>query len=115
MQSRIGPMSIIRERFHWGSYGFVIGLVLGLLLGWFLHGAVGAAFLGVVVLLLVALAILFFVWRTVTDRRKIREAAPRHDVLRDQHGDAIDSDSFVIDARDEREAVIETRDERQER
>jgi len=106
MQNRIGPISIIRDRFQWGSYGFVAGIVLGLILGWFFHGAVGIILrFGLVALLLAPLIILFLVWRRLTDRAQPQEneMVTRHAFLRDQQGEVIDADSFVIDARTERQ------------
>ncbi|MDQ3468130.1 MAG: hypothetical protein M3411_07845 [Chloroflexota bacterium] len=106
MENRIGPISIIRDRFQWGSYGFIAGIILGLFLGWFFHGAVDFLIrFGFVALAVAPLIILFLVWRRLTDRAQPQEneMVTRHAVLRDQQGEVIDADSFVIDARTERQ------------
>ncbi len=66
-----GPMLILRERFQWGSYGFVAGIVLGAILGWLFHGVVGTVIrFGLVALLLVPLFAAFLVWRRLSDRSR---------------------------------------------
>ena len=66
-----GPMLILRERFQWGSYGFVTGIVLGAILGWLFHGVVGTVIrFGLVALLLVPLFAAFLVWRRLSDRSR---------------------------------------------
>jgi F0F1-type ATP synthase assembly protein I len=72
MSYREGPMSVIRDRFQFGSYGFIAGVIVGLLLGWIFHGFVGFVVrFGLVILLLVPLVVVFLVWRrlSVRDRR----------------------------------------------
>ena len=66
-----GPMLILRERFQWGSYGFVAGIVLDAILGWLFHGVVGTIIrFGLVALLLVPLFAAFLVWRRLSDRSR---------------------------------------------
>jgi F0F1-type ATP synthase assembly protein I len=62
-------MAVIRDRFQFGSYGFIAGLVVGLLLGWLFHGFVGFVVrFGLVVLLLTPLVVIFLIWRKLSDR-----------------------------------------------
>ncbi len=61
---RLGPMTFVRERFRWGSYGFVGGVLVGAFLGWFFHGLISTVIrFGFVALLLIPLVIVFLVWR----------------------------------------------------
>ena len=71
MQQARGRMTLVRERFQWGSYGFIPGLILGIVLGWLFHGVVSWIFrFGLVALLLVPLVIAFVVWRRWSDRSR---------------------------------------------
>ena len=91
MQQVRGSMSLVRDRFQWGSYGFVAGIVLGLILGWLFHGVVGTVLrLLLVALLLVPLFAAFLIWRRFSNRGK--------------RDDVVEGRSFVIETRtDERE------------
>jgi hypothetical protein len=90
MGYRYGPMSVIRDRFQYGSYGFIAGLVIGLLLGWVFSGVVGFIVrFGVVIVLLAPLVIIFLVWRKLTERRP--------------SGNYVDVDAIVVDTRSGRE------------
>ncbi len=67
MQGRFGPMSIIRDRFRWGGYGFFSGLLLGVILGWLFHGVVSTAlWVVLVIVLLIPLAAVVIGWRRLT-------------------------------------------------
>ena len=81
----------IRERFNWGSYGFISGILIGLVLGWLFHGVVGTVLrFFLVALLLVPVFVAFLVWRRFADRGK--------------RDDVVEGRSFVIETRtDERE------------
>ena len=58
-----------RERFQWGSYGFVPGLLIGILLGWIFSGVVSwVVRFGIALLILIPLVALFFAWRWWTTR-----------------------------------------------
>lgn len=88
MQQVRGSMSLVRERFQWGSYGFVTGIILGLILGWIFHGVISRIFWILVVL--VPLIFAFLVWQRLTNRRR--------------RDDAVETRSFVVETRsDERE------------
>jgi hypothetical protein len=53
-----------RGRMHWGSYGFMAGIVLGILMGWFFAGFIGAFIrVAIVALAIVPLVLLFLAWR----------------------------------------------------
>ncbi len=68
---KLGPMTFVRERFRWGSYGFVGGVLVGAFLGWFFHGLISTIFrFGFVALLLIPLVIVFLVWRRFDDRNR---------------------------------------------
>ena len=74
----VGPMTFVRERFRWGSYGFAGGLIIGLILGWFFHGVISFVVrFGFVALLLVPVVVVFLVWRRLEDRGR---ANPRSDI-----------------------------------
>jgi predicted lipid-binding transport protein (Tim44 family) len=71
---RVGPMDILKQRFRWGGFGFIGGLVIGLLLGWFFHGVISTILqFGLVILLLLPFIAAFVVWRRLQDRGR-REA-----------------------------------------
>ena len=74
MMARVPAMAILRERFRWGSYGFVGGAVLGVILGWLFHGVVSWIIrFGFVALLLVPLVVVFLVWRRLSSRDRDRD------------------------------------------
>ena len=51
-------------RAHWGSYGFLTGILVGIFLGWFFHGFVGAFLrVGIAALVLIPLILAFIGWR----------------------------------------------------
>jgi hypothetical protein len=51
-------------RAHWGSYGFVAGILVGVFLGWFFHGFVGAFLrVGIAAIVLSPLILVFIAWR----------------------------------------------------
>ena len=90
MRYREGPMSVIRDRFQFGSYGFLAGVVVGLMLGWIFHGFVGFVVrFGLVVLLLTPLVVIFLVWRRLTER--------------DRRPSVIESRAVVVESRPGRE------------
>lgn len=67
----------VRDRFQWGSYGFVAGLLLGLILGVFFYGIVSFIIrYGLVALLLIPLVWAFFFWRS---RQRGNDAGARTD------------------------------------
>ena len=74
MMARVPRMAVLRERFRWGGYGFIGGIVLGLILGWAFHKIVGAIlWVGFVGLALVPLLLVFLVWRRLSDRGRSRD------------------------------------------
>lgn len=53
-------------RFHWGSYGFLAGILIGLFMGWFFHGFVGAFVrFAMFALIIVPIVLAFIAWRKV--------------------------------------------------
>ena len=101
-QQKYGPMTMIRDRFQWVSYGFIAGVVLGLILGWLFHGVVGWIFrFGLVALLLVPLVALFIVWRRLTDKSRRAAVIGGTPSLRERRGDLVETDSYVIETRAE--------------
>lgn len=51
-------------RAHWGSYGFMAGILVGIFLGWFFHGFVGAILrIGIAAIVLIPLILAFIGWR----------------------------------------------------
>lgn len=71
MTERVGPMSLVRDRFQWVSYGLVAGLILGIILGWLFHGVFSQVFrFALVALLLVPLVGAFLLWRRISDRNR---------------------------------------------
>ncbi len=51
-------------RAHWGSYGFLAGILVGVFLGWFFHGFVGAFLrVGIAAIVLIPLILAFVGWR----------------------------------------------------
>jgi F0F1-type ATP synthase assembly protein I len=88
MQGRFGPMTIIRDRFRWGGYGFFGGLLLGVVLGWLFHGVVSTAlWVLLVIALLIPLAAVVFGWRRLTGGGRPEET--------------VESTSYVIEAQTE--------------
>ena len=74
MMARVPAMALLRERFRWGSYGFIGGILLGAILGWAFHGVVSwIVRFGFVALLLVPLVVVFLVWRRLSDRSRTRD------------------------------------------
>ena len=99
MQQRVGPMTVIRDRFQWGAYGFVAGIVLGLILGWVFNRVVGTIlWVGLAVLLVV---LFFSIWRWVTDRGRRAEeiVSERVRSVRGDGDEAIETSSYVIETR----------------
>lgn len=120
MSQRLGPMTMVRDRFQWGSYGLGVGLLLGLILGWLFHGVVGTIVrFGFVALVLIPFIVAFIVWRRLADRgRDLKEnVETRVGSLRDGRGDVVETESFVIETRAEPQAKprAEPRAERRER
>lgn len=90
------PMGV-RDRFQWGGYGFVAGLLLGLLLGVFFYGVVSFVIrYGVVILLLVPLIWLFFAWR---GRRPPERPLGRAEVAPMGRNDSPVESGYVIEGR----------------
>lgn len=87
----------LRERFQWGSYGFLPGLLIGIVLGWIFSGVVTwVVRFGFALLILIPLVLLFFAWRWWTARAGssqviMYEYPPR------QAGDAIDTRSRIVE------------------
>lgn len=98
---RFGPMAMVRDRFQWGSYGFIGGLLLGVILGWIFQGVVSWIFrFGLVLLLVIPLVALFLAWRRFADRDQ-QDAD-------DDRAARVD-ETYVIEAR--AEPVVERRRE----
>jgi Flp pilus assembly protein TadB len=109
-------MTVVRDRFQWGSYGVVVGLLLGLILGWLFHGVVGTIVrFGFVALVLIPFIVAFVVWRRLKDRgRDLKEnVEARTASLRDGRDEVVETDSFVIETR--ADPRTEPRAERRER
>jgi hypothetical protein len=103
MSQRFGPMTMIRDRFQWVSYGFIAGVILGLILGWLFHSVVGWIFrFGLVALLLVPLVILFIVWRRFSDGSKRDVVSGETPSLRGGRDNLVETDSYVIETQAER-------------
>lgn len=101
----LGPMTILRERFRFVSYGFAGGLLLGLVLGWAFHGVISFIVrFGFVALLLVPLALVFIFWYRLSnrdrdrERERLRDLAARRD---DEFGrvDPIETRGEVVEYR----------------
>ena len=101
-QQRTGRMTVVRDRFQWGTYGFVAGIVLGLILGWIFNRVVGTIlWVGLAVVLVL---IFFSIWRWVTDRGRRAEEIVSERVRsvrgdRDDRDEAIETSSYVIETR----------------
>jgi hypothetical protein len=66
-----GRMAFIRQRFQWGSYGFLPGIILGIILGWLFHGVVSwIVRFGIVFLLLIPIVAVLFVWWRLSSRNR---------------------------------------------
>jgi hypothetical protein len=89
----------IRERFQWGSYGFVPGLLIGIVLGWIFSVAIGWIFrFGIALLVLIVLVGLFFAWRWWTTRGDSQVVVYEYSNRRPD--EAIESTSRVVDVAD---------------
>lgn len=93
---------MVRDRFQWGSYGFVAGIVVGVVLGWLFNRVVGTIlWVGLVVVLLV---LAFTAWRWVTSRgRELKEdVETRVEGLRGGgRNEVVETESFVVETRAE--------------
>lgn len=51
-------------RFHWGSYGFLAGMLVGILMGWMFAGFVGALIrVALFALVVIPIILLYLAWR----------------------------------------------------
>ena len=51
-------------RMHWGSYGFIAGIVLGVMIGWMFSGFVGLVIrFGLALLVLIPIVLLYIAYR----------------------------------------------------
>ena len=110
MRQRMGG---VQDRFQWGSYGFLGGLVVGVILGWLFNRVVGTILWVGLVVVIVLLA--FTVWRWVADRGRQAEeiVRTRGASLRGGDDDAVEVDTYVVEGRTDRgERVRVEREER---
>ena len=86
-----------RERFQWGSYGFIPGLLLGIVLGWIFSGVVSWLFrFGLALLILIPLVLLFFAWRWFTTRDDQREVVV-YEYADRRPGEQIETGGRIVD------------------
>ncbi|MBA2521448.1 MAG: hypothetical protein H0V24_17475 [Chloroflexia bacterium] len=87
----------LRERFQWGSYGFLPGLLIGVVLGWIFSGVVSwVVRFGLALLILIPLVLLFFAWRWWTTRG-IGSQVIMYEYPPRQAGDPIEARSRLVD------------------
>ena len=89
MMARVPAMAVLRERFRWSGYGFIVGIIIGAILGFVFDRVVAAVlWVGVVGLALVPLFIVFLVWRRLSNRgsRDRDEVAVTRTVVLDRDG-----------------------------
>ena len=69
MQTRMGG---VVERFRFGAYGLVVGLLVGMVLGWWFHRIVGTVLwiLLIVVILAPFVAAVIF-WQRISSRNRV--------------------------------------------
>lgn len=88
-----------RERFQWGSYGFVPGLLIGILLGWIFSGVVNWLFrFGIALLVLIPIVAIFLAWRWWTTRDDDQVIVYEYSNRRPD--ETLESRSRVVDAAD---------------
>ena len=82
MNQRDGEFGFGGTRFHWGGYGFLVGILVGVLMGWMFNGFVGAFVrLAMAAMVVVPVILLYIAWRRYVAPWLRPRPAPRQEVL----------------------------------